>query len=74
MYGQGQVAGLPFIYGQRDSMRGVARLMQLVGLTAPPLAIVLQLSETISLGQMLTILVASVCLFWIGRIMEGYSR
>ena len=55
-------------------MRGVAKFMQLVGLTAPPLAIVLQLSESISLGQMLTILVASVCLFWIGRIMEGYSR
>ena len=57
-----------------DSMRGIAKSMQLVGLTAPPLAIVLQLSESISLGQMLTVLVASVCLFWIGRIMEGYSR
>ena len=39
----------------------------------PPLAMVLQLSESISLGQMLTILVASVCLFGIGRIVEGYS-
>ena len=33
---------------------------------------VLQLSEAITLGQMLVILVASACLFWIGRIVEGY--
>ena len=55
-------------------MRGIGKFMQLVGLTAPPLAIVMQLAETISLGQMLTILVASVCVFWIGRIVEGYSK
>ena len=47
--------------------------MQLAGLTLPPLSIVLQLGSAISLGQMLTILVASVCLFGIGRIVEGYS-
>ena len=54
-------------------MRSIGRGLQLVGLTAPPLAIVMQLSETITLGQMLIMLVASVCVFWIGRIVEGYA-
>ena len=56
------------------AMRGVGRVMQIVGLLVPPLAIFMQLSEAISLGQMLTMLVASVCVFGIGRIIEGYSR
>jgi hypothetical protein len=55
-------------------MRGFGRGLQLLGLAVPPLAIVLQLSETISLGQMLTMLVGGVCLFGIGRIVEGYAR
>ena len=48
--------------------------MQLLGLAVPPLAIVLQLAESITLGQMLTMLVAAVCVFAIGRIVEGYAR
>ncbi len=47
--------------------------MQFAGLVIPPLAIVSQLAETISLGQMLTFLVAAVAAFWIGRILEGYA-
>jgi hypothetical protein len=49
------------------------RLMQIAGLVVPPLAIILQLQNAITLGQMLTFLVAAVCAFWIGRIVEGYS-
>ena len=48
--------------------------MQKLGLVIPPVAIVLQLVNSISLGQMLTMLVAAVCLFWIGRIIEGYAK
>ena len=55
-------------------MRSLGRGLQILGLVVPPLAMVMQLSETISLGQMLTMLVASVCVFLIGRIMEGYAR
>lgn len=55
-------------------MRSLGRGMQLLGLTLPPLSIVMQLMETITLGQMLTMLVAAACLFGIGRIIEGYSR
>ena len=47
--------------------------MQLVGLGGAPLSVLLQLSNAIDLKQMLTVLVASVCLFGIGRIVEGYS-
>lgn len=55
-------------------MAGLGRLMQIVGLVLPPLSIVLQLQGAITLGQMLTMLVAAVSAFWIGRIIEGYAR
>jgi hypothetical protein len=54
-------------------MRFLGRLFQFAGLALPPLAILLQLQETISLGMMLTMLLAAVSAFWIGRIIEGYS-
>ena len=56
------------------SMRHLGRGLQLVGLGVPPLGIFMQLSESISLGQMLVMLVAGVCLFWMGRLVEGYAR
>jgi hypothetical protein len=55
-------------------MRGTGKSLQLLGLAVPPMAVVLQLLEAISLGQMLTMLVAAVCLFGIGRIVEGYAQ
>ena len=55
-------------------MRGLGRGLQMLGLVLPPLAIVMQLAEAVSLGQMLTMLLAAVCCFGIGRIVEGYSR
>ncbi|MEX2111656.1 MAG: hypothetical protein WD845_00635 [Pirellulales bacterium] len=55
-------------------MHQIGRGLQFLGLSVPPLSIVMQLSGSISLGQMLTMLVASVCLFGIGRIAEGYAR
>lgn len=55
-------------------MRAIGRLMQFAGLTVPPVSIFLQLVESITLWQMLTMLVASVCCFGIGRILEGYGR
>jgi hypothetical protein len=56
------------------SMRQLGRGLQWLGLAVPPLGIFLQLSESISLGQMLIMLVAAVCLFWMGRLVEGYAR
>lgn len=47
--------------------------MQMLGLGLAPLAILLQLNRTISVAQLLLMGLAAVCLFWIGRIMEGYS-
>ncbi len=55
-------------------MHSIGRGLQIVGLGVPPISIMLQLGEAISLGQMLTMLVASVCCFGIGRILEGYAR
>jgi hypothetical protein len=61
-------------------MRAFGRLLQKVGLVLLPAAIVLQLlpgqrgRPVITLGQMLMMMVAGFCCFWIGRIVEGYSR
>jgi hypothetical protein len=55
-------------------MRSIGRGLQMLGLGVPPLAIVMQLSEAISLAQMLMTLVAAVCCFGIGRILEGYAQ
>jgi len=52
-------------------VRAIGRLGQLLGLGIPALAVVLELNHSISLGRMLVMLVAAVCCFWIGRILEG---
>jgi hypothetical protein len=49
-----------------------ARLLQIAGLTIPPLSIIAQLSNTISLGQMLGFLVVSVCMFSLGYLLQAY--
>lgn len=51
----------------------IARLLQLAGLAIPPLAIVAQLTASITLGQMLQFLVVAVCLFAIGYLLQRYS-
>jgi hypothetical protein len=55
-------------------LTALGRFGQLLGLGIPVLAVILQLNDRIRSSQMLVMLVASVCCFWIGRIMEGYSR
>lgn len=54
-------------------MRAVGRFGQLLGLVVPALAVVLELNRSITLGQMLVMLVTAVCCFAIGRIIEGYA-
>ncbi|MFM8890071.1 MAG: hypothetical protein ACKOTB_00355 [Planctomycetia bacterium] len=51
----------------------LGRSGQWLGLAIPAVAIVLELAHAITLGQMLVMLVAAVCCFWIGRILEGYA-
>jgi hypothetical protein len=45
----------------------------MLGLAIPALAVVLELNHSISLGRMLVMLVAAICCFWIGRILEGLA-
>lgn len=52
----------------------IGRAGQWLGLALPAVAVVLELNHRISLGQMLVMLVAAVCCFSIGRILEGYAR
>ncbi|MCI0334756.1 MAG: hypothetical protein L0228_16195 [Planctomycetes bacterium] len=53
-------------------MYSIARALQIIGLTIPPLAIFAQLTERISLGQMLGFLVAAIAFFGIGYLMQAY--
>jgi hypothetical protein len=52
----------------------VGRLMQIVGLCLPIVAILLQVTETVTVSKMLVMWVAAICTFYIGRILEGYAR
>ncbi len=45
----------------------------MIGLTIPPLAIIAQLGEHITAGQMLQFLVASVAVFGIGYLLQTYG-
>jgi hypothetical protein len=54
-------------------MTPIARLMQIAGLAIPPLAIIAELTHAISLGQMLMFLVASICLFSLGYLLQQYT-
>lgn len=55
-------------------MRAIGRFGQIIGLGLPAVAVLLELNRAISLGQMLMLLVFSICTFWIGRILEGYAQ
>jgi hypothetical protein len=59
---------------ETTSMHALGKLLQLAGLTVPPITILMQLNDAIKASQMLMMLVASVCLFFIGRIIEGYAK
>jgi hypothetical protein len=59
---------------ETDSMAALGRLGQFLGLAIPAVAVLLELNHAISLGQMLVMLVAAVCCFSIGRILEGFAR
>jgi hypothetical protein len=55
------------------AMYAVARLLQIAGLTIPLLAIIAQLNERISQGQMLQFLVAAMAVFGIGYVLQRYT-
>lgn len=62
----------PDSFPSENFMRGVGRFLQLVGLVLLPLASILQLSGTISVGRMLQFLVVGICAFGIGWILTTY--
>ena len=54
-------------------MVSIARLLQLIGLTIPVLAVMAQLANSITASKMLGFLVASVLIFMIGYLLQRYS-
>jgi hypothetical protein len=59
---------------EENRVQVVGRLMQIAGLIIPLLAILMQLSGGLDVKKMLVAAVAAISLFYIGRIVEGYSR
>lgn len=55
-------------------IRSIGRGLQLLALVALPLAMVLQILNRVTLGQMLMVMVGGAAAFWLGRIIEGYAR
>ncbi len=53
-------------------MRSLARILQLIGLTIPPLAMVAQLANRIKANQMLQFLGVAVCIFLVGYLLQQY--
>jgi hypothetical protein len=53
-------------------MRFLGRILQQIGLVVPLAAILLQL-DGMSLGRMLIMAVFGICLFYLGRLIEGYA-
>jgi hypothetical protein len=51
----------------------LARMLQLVGLTIPPLSIIAQLNQQITLGQMLSFLAVSMGVFAVGYLLQRYA-
>jgi hypothetical protein len=54
-------------------MYTLGRLLQIVGLTIPPLSIISQLAGLITPGKMLQFLVVSIAVFAIGHLLQRYS-
>ncbi len=56
-------------------MHSIGRLLQMIGLTIPPLAVIAQLAnpEEFKANKMLQFLFASICIFSIGYILQRYS-
>jgi len=54
-------------------MRQLGRILQHLGLILLPLGIIFELFGVVSLGQMLLAVVPGICLFAIGRLIEGYG-
>ena len=55
------------------AMYSLARLLQIVGLTIPLLAIFAQLNQQITLSQMLGFLIVSVGVFMLGYLLQRFS-
>jgi hypothetical protein len=55
-------------------MHRLGKLLQLVALLVLPLTIPLELAHVIDVRAMVGLMVGSLCLFYIGRLVEGYAR
>jgi hypothetical protein len=55
------------------AMYALARLLQIAGLTILPLAVLAQLAESITPGQMLGFLVVGALVFTMGQVLQRYS-
>ena len=64
---------IPYFDVRVLTMYTLARLLQIAGLTIPPLAIIAQLNQQITLSQMLGFLIVSVGVFMLGHLLQRYT-
>lgn len=61
-----------------DKMKAFGKFLQVIGLTALPLAIVLELTKALGrssgVSDMLVMMVFGFAVFYAGRFVEGYAR
>lgn len=55
-------------------MQVLGGILQRLALLALPIGIVLELTNSITLGEMLLVMLAGATAFAVGRIIEGYAR
>ena len=60
---------------KQEAMRSIGRYLQIIALALTPLSMLLPKAEKFTFpGPTLTMLLGMVCLFGIGRLVEGYAR
>jgi hypothetical protein len=55
-------------------MQPLARFLQFIGLTIPPLAMIAQLTNSITAGKMLQFLLVAVGVFVLGYTLQRFSK
>jgi hypothetical protein len=59
-----------------SGMRLFGKILQWIGLFVPPIAMYMEMTGTFlrdGVADLLLALIASVCAFYVGRIIEGYA-
>ena len=60
-----------------SGMKQFGKMLQWIGLAVPPIAMYMEITGTFlrdGVADLLIALIAALCAFYLGRIIEGYAR